>query len=126
MAVRGHLWFHDCCNDISAGKRRSGRACASNRHLRQALAECAHGAARTNGSQFTGFYRALTARRSSKRAIQATAYKLLRTAYPVLREEHHYRNPGIDYEQLQVQRNAPRWMAKLRKFAYLPEPAEAP
>ena len=52
----------------------------------------------------------------------ATAHKLLRTIYAVLRDDRHYRDPGIDYEQLQVQRNAPRWLAKLRKFGYLPAP----
>ncbi|MCY3671644.1 MAG: IS110 family transposase [Alphaproteobacteria bacterium] len=129
FADAAHLgaWAGVCPgNNISAGKRRSGRARAGNRHLRQALAECAHGAARTKGSQFAGYYRALTARRGSKRAILATAYKLLRTVYAVLREERHYRDPSIDYEQLHVQRNAPRWMAKLRKFGYIPAPAEAP
>ena len=108
-------------NNISAGKRRSGRARKGNRHLRQTLAESAHGAVRTKDSQFAGFHRALTARMGYKRAILATAYKLLRTAYAVLRDDQHYRDPGIDYEKLQVQRNAPRWIGKLRKFGYLPE-----
>ena len=110
-------------NNISAGKRRSGRARKGNRHLRQTLAESAHGAARTQGSQCAGFQRALTARMGYKRAILTTAYKLLRTAYAVLRDEQHYRDPGIDYEKLHVERNAPRWLAQLRKFGYLSERA---
>ncbi len=112
-------------NNISAGKRRSGRARKGNRHLRQALAESAHGAVRTQGSQFAGFQRALTARMGYKRAILATAYKLLRTAYAVLRDGQHYRDPGIDYEKLHVQRNAPRWLAQLRKFGYVSKPAKS-
>lgn len=128
FADAAHLgaWAGVCPgNNISAGKRRSGRARPGNRHLRQTLAECAHGAARTKGSQFAGFYSALAARRGSKRAILATAYKLLRTVYAVLRDDRHYHDPGIDYEQLQVRRSAPRWLAKLRKFGYLPESAAA-
>ena len=93
--------------------------------MRRVLAECAHGAARTKASQFASFYRALAARCGSKGAILATGYKLLRTVYAVLREDRHYRNPGIDYEQLQVQRSALRRLAKLRKFGYLPESAES-
>ena len=109
-------------NNESAGKRRSGRARKGNRHLRVALAGCAHGAARTKDAQFAGYHRSLTARKGYKRAILATAHKLLRTIYAVLRDDRHYRDPGIDYEQLQVQRNAPRWLRKLRKFGYLPAP----
>ena len=108
-------------NNESAGKRRSGRARKGSRHLRVALAECAHGAVRTKGTQFAGFHNHVAAHRGYKRAILATANKLLRTIYAVLRNDDHYRDPGIDYEQLQVQRNAPRWLAKLKKFGYLPE-----
>jgi len=42
-----------------------------------------------------------------------------RTVYAVLRDDQHYRDPGIDYDRLLVQRNAPRWLAQLRKFGYL-------
>ena len=38
----------------------------------------------------------------------------------MLGDDRHYRDPGIDYEMLQVQRNATRWLRKLRKFGYLP------
>ena len=41
-------------NNTSAGKRRSGRARPGDPTLRATLAECAHGAARTTGSQFHG------------------------------------------------------------------------
>lgn len=62
------------------------------------------------------------AKRSSKRAPLATAYKL-RANYVLPREHSHYRDLGIDYEQLQAQRNAPRSLIKLRQFGYVPEPA---
>jgi len=106
-------------NHESAGKRRSGRARKGNRSLRVTLAECAHGAVRTQGTQFASHHRTLAARKGYKRAILATAHKLLRTVYAVLRDDQHYRDPGIDYDRLLVQRNAPRWLAQLRKFGYL-------
>ncbi len=60
----------------------------------------------------------------SKRSIPATAYKL-RPTYVRMRKDSHYRGPGIHDEQLQVQRNAPRSLAKRRQLGYVPEPAEA-
>ena len=68
-------------NNTSAGKRRSGRVRPGNPTLRATLAECAHGAARTTGSQFHGYHRALTKRLGYKRAILATAHKLLRVIH---------------------------------------------
>ena len=47
--------------------------------------ECAHAAARTTGSQFHGYHRTLAARLGYRRAILATAYKLLRVIHSVLR-----------------------------------------
>lgn len=54
----------------------------------------------------------------------AAAYKL-RTNYVLLREHSPYRDLGIDYKWLQVQRNAPRSLTKLRQFGYVPRPADA-
>ena len=38
-----------------------------------------------------------------KRAIPATAHKLLRVIYSVLRHDRPYTDPGIDYEKLVVE-----------------------
>lgn len=108
-------------NDQSAGKRRSGRARKGNPTLRATLTECAQGAARTKGSQFYAYHRALAAHRGYKRAILATAYKLLRVIYALLRDDQPYRDPGIDYEALFVERNAPRWLGMLDKHGFLSE-----
>ena len=108
-------------NNESAGKRRSGRARKGNPALRATLAECAQGAVRTKGTQFHGFHRALAARRGYKRAILATAYKMLRVIYAMLDQDRPYRDPGIDYEQLVVQRNASRWLRMLDKYGFLAE-----
>lgn len=106
-------------NDRSAGKRRSARARMGNKALRAVLVECAHGAARTHGCQFRGYHKALMVRRGYKRAIVATAHKLLRVLYVVLRDARPYQDPEADYEELMVRRNAPRWIRMLHRYGLI-------
>ena len=103
----------------SAGKRRSARVRRGNPTLRATLAECAHGAVRTKGTQFHSFHKAHVGRLGYKRALLATAHKLLRTILAMLRDSQPYRDPGVDYEALVVSRNASRWLAKLEHYGYL-------
>ena len=119
-AARFAAWAGVCPgNHESAGKRRNARAKAGAKHLRTVLVGCAHGAARTKDCQFHAHHKALTIRRGYKRAIVATAHKLARTIFAVLRGGQPYRDPEVDYEALVVRRNAPRWLAKLDEFGYL-------
>lgn len=106
-------------NRESAGKRRSERTRRGSKVLRTVLIGCAHGAVRTNGCQFRGYHKALMVRRGYKRAIVATAHKMLRVIYVVLREGRPYHDPEADYEALMVSRNAPRWIRMLRRYGYL-------
>ena len=108
-------------NNSSAGKRRSGRARKGNPTLRATLAECAHGAVRTKSSQFYGHHRMLAGRLGYKRAILASAHKLLRVIHAVLRDDRPYTDPDIDYEKLVVERNAPRWLRMLTRHGFLAE-----
>jgi transposase len=98
----------------SAGKRKSSRLRQGNRVLRQGLCEIANAACRTH-RQFKGKYRALVMRRGHKRTLMALAHKLLRVIYALLKHQPPYRDPGIDYEALIVQKNAPRWIQALKK-----------
>ncbi len=102
-------------NNESAGKRRCGRTRRGNTTLREVLIECAHGAARTRDCQFQGYHKALTVRRGYKRATVATAHKMLRVIFRVLQSATPYRDPHTDYEAMMVKRNAPRWIAMLKK-----------
>ena len=102
-------------NNESAGKRRTGRTRRGNTTLREVLIECAHGAARTHHCQFRGYHKALTIRRGFKRATVATAHKMLRVIFRVLSTRTPYRDPQTDYEAMMVKRNAPRWIAMLKK-----------
>ena len=108
-------------NNSSAGKRRSGRARQGNPTLRATLAECAHGAVRTKSSQFYGHHRMLAGRVGYKKAILASAHKLLRVIHAVLRDNRPYTDPDIDYEKLVVERNAPRWLRMLTRHGFLAE-----
>ena len=46
----------------------------------------------------------------------ATAHKLVRTLFAVLRDVKPYRDPDTDYEALLVKRNAPRSIRMLRHY----------
>jgi len=109
-------------NGESAGKRRKVKTLRGCKTLRTVLVECAHGAARTGGCQFRGYHKALMVRRGYKRAVVATAHKMLRVIYVVLRDGTPYHDPEADYEALMVSRNAPRWIRMLRRHGFI-EPA---
>ena len=49
----------------------------------------------------------------------ATAHKLVRTLFAVLRDAKPYRDPDTDYEALLVKRNAPRWLRMLQHYDVL-------
>ena len=49
----------------------------------------------------------------NKRAILATAHKLLRTTAAMLRDNRPDIDPDIDYDKLLVDRNAAHWLRKL-------------
>lgn len=105
-------------NNESAGKRKSGKTRKGNYWLRRILCECAHAARRTR-CQFKEKYAALAARRGAKKAIIAIAHKLLRTLFAMLQSGECYRDASVNYEELMVQKNAPRWLRMLQKYGHL-------
>ena len=106
-------------NNESAGKRRSGRTRRGNPTLRAILIECAHAAIRTKGCQFQSYHEAVKSRRGYKRAVVATAHKMLRIIYAMLRDGKPYADPGIDYEAISIDRKAARWLKKLEQYGYV-------
>lgn len=86
--------------------------------MRSLLCEIAHCAVRTR-SQFKGIYKSLLIRRGKKRAIVAVGHKILKIAFVLLKNLEPYKDPDIDYEQLVVDRNAPRWLQALKKYGYI-------
>ncbi len=106
-------------NNRTAGKRRHGATRKGSRHLRATLVEAAHAAAKTSNCQFAGFTRSIAARRGRKRALVATAHKIARILYMMLRDRAPYRDPDTNYEALMVNRNASRWLRQLGQFGIL-------
>ena len=105
-------------NHKIARKRLSRRSRSGNKMLKATLAECALAASRTHNTQFQSYHAAMKARRGYKRA---TAHKLLRVIQALLGTDEPYCDPGVDYERLLVERNAPRWLRKLKKYGFLEE-----
>jgi len=70
-------------------------------------------------SQFKGQYAGLVIRRGNKRSIVAVGHKILRVSFAMLKKNEPYRDPGIDYEALVVEKNASRWLKALLKYGYL-------
>jgi transposase len=105
---------------MSAGKNKSGRIRKGNKYVRQILCEASNSARKTE-SQFKGLYQGLAIRRGHNRAILAIGRKLLEITFVVLSKKEPYKDPKVDYEKLLVMRNAPRWIAKLKRYGYLPD-----
>jgi transposase len=88
-------WAGQCPgNHESAGKRRSGKTPAANRHIDAVLT---HAAERTKNSYFKAQYHRLAGRRGKKRAIGAVKHSLLVIVYFMLRDNRPYKDLGVDY-----------------------------
>ena len=90
----GHLasWAGMCPgNDVSAGKRRSGRTTKGSRWLRTVLVQVAWAASRTKTTPLRELYRRWSRRRGAKRALVALGHRILVIAYRLL-------NDAADYE----------------------------
>ena len=107
----------------SAGKRLSRRTRKGNPALKTTLVECALGAARTHGTQSHSYDNGRKAGGRYKQATMATAHKMLRIIYAMLRDSQPHHDSGVAYEQLLVKRNAPRWLRKLKQYGFLDQPA---
>jgi transposase len=106
-------------NHESAGKRKSGQPRKGNPYVRRILCEAAHAASRTRCA-LADKLKGLLVRRGRKRAIFALAHKLLKTVFVLIDRGDYYRDAGVNYEVISVERNAPRWMKMLRKYGYIP------
>ena len=125
-AERLASWVGICPgNNESAGKRKTGRIRKGNAWVRRLLCEFAQAAARTRCALKAKFD-ALAIRKGHKKSVVALAHKMLRTVYAMLANGTHYQDKEIDYEALNVQRNAPRWIKMLRKHGYIPHVVSRP
>lgn len=92
-------------NDVSAGKRRSGKTRRGNRWLRMTLIESAWAATRTRRTYLGAQYARLARKRGSKKAVVAVAHSLLVIVYHMLREGTEYQELGVThFDRLAQQR----------------------
>lgn len=108
-------------NNESAGKRKKTKIPKGNPYVRRLFCEFAT-AAKNTTSVFKLKYQALVLRRGHKRSIIAIAHKMLRTIFVMLKRGEHYRDSSVDYEELSVKRNIPRWIKSMKKFGFTPAP----
>jgi transposase len=106
-------------NNESAGKRKSGKLRKGNPYLRHLLCEMAN-AARRSHSALKAKYQSLVVRRGHGRSIMALAHKLIRVIFALLSKKEPYQDKTINYEELMVKRQAPRWIRALKKYGFLP------
>ncbi len=113
-------WAGMCLgNNESAGKRKSGRTRKDTSTIRQVLCQVSNSACRTQ-SQFRSKYKTLVVRRGHKRTIIAIGHKILRIVFKVLQKLEPYKDPELNYEEIMVKRNAPRWIRALKDYGYWP------
>jgi transposase len=84
-------------NDVSAGKRRSGKTRRGNRWLRMTLIESAWAAARTRRTYLGAQYARLARKRGTKKAVVAVAHSLLVIVYHMLRDGTEYAELGVTH-----------------------------
>jgi transposase len=90
-------------NNLSAGKRKSGKTNKGNKALRKALIEAAHAAGRKRDSHLASQYGRLAARRGKKRAAVAVGHSILVIAYNMIKNGTEYTDLGGNYFDLRDQ-----------------------
>ncbi len=105
-------------NNESAGKRKTGRPRKGNPYVRRLLCEFAQ-AARKTPCRFKAKFESLQIRRGYKRAIMAIGHKILRTIFFMISRGDYYQDQTVDYQELMVKRNAPRWIKMLRQYGFI-------
>lgn len=105
--------------DESAGKRRDTRIRDGAPWLKPVLVQCAWAAARVKDSYLASFFHRIRARRGEKKAVVATAAKLLRIVYALLESGDEYRDLGPELlTEQEKARQAARLLKRLDKLGY--------
>lgn len=99
-------WLGVCPgNKISGGKRLSGRSKQNACRAAAILRLCASSLARSQ-SALGAFYRRKRAQLGAPKAITATAHKLARIIYSMLRDGTEYVDPGVEYYEERYRQRA--------------------
>jgi transposase len=104
-------------NYRSAGKRLSNRTRKGNRWLRRALCQSAWAASRKKDCFLAAYFYRQAARKGERKAVVATAHKILVIAYHVMRDGGEYRELGGNYyDQLHPERTRNRLVRRLERM----------
>lgn len=115
-------------NNMSAGKRKSGRTRRGSPWLRGILVEAAHAVAHTKEGRLSAFYHRMAARRGKKKALIAVGHAILRIIYRLLERKEAYQDLGSNYyDERNQQAVIRRSVSRLERLGYKVslEPAEA-
>jgi transposase len=97
-------------NRESAGKRMSGRTRKANRYVKRAMCQAAWAASHTKDTFLSAFYRRMSVRKGSPKAVMALAHHLITVVYQMLSRTEVYIELGGDYYD---RRNKPKVVARL-------------
>lgn len=105
-------------NDISGGKVLRSRTLKTHNRAGQAFRQAAASVTRSQ-SAFGAFYRRKRAQLGPMQALVATAYKIARTVYHMLKNRVQYHDVGAEaYEQKQCEREVAYLKKKAAKLGY--------
>ena len=118
----GHLasWAGRCPgNNITGGKRHSGKTTKGNRWLGDVLTECAWAVAHTKDNYLAAQFWRLARRIGKKKAALAVGHSILVIAWNLLAEDCDYEDLGGDYFVTRdVERQRRRAIAQLESLGY--------
>jgi transposase len=118
----GHLasWAGRCPgNNVTGGKRRSGKPTKGNHWLADVLTECAWAAARSRDTYLAAQYWRLARRIGKKKAAMAVGHSILVIAWYLLTEDCDYQDLGGDYfVRRDTDRARQRAVAQLQALGY--------
>jgi transposase len=104
-------------NHESAGKRLSNRTRKGNRWLRRALCQSAWAATRQKNCYLAAFFYRKAGKHGIRKAIVATAHRILVIAFCMLRDQTNYREVGGDYfDQINPARTRDRLVRRLQRL----------
>jgi len=116
-------WLHLSPNNkVTGGKVKSSRTQPTQNRAARALRLAAQSLARSDCA-LGAFYRRIRARSGAPKAITATAHKLARIIYSMLKYRRDYIDPGSNYYEEQYRKRAIRNLQrKASKFGFRLEP----
>ena len=106
-------------NNVTGGKRRSGKTNKGNRWLGAVLTECAWGAARSRGTYLSAQFWRLARRIGKKKAAVAVGHSILVIAWNLLSHNCDYNDLGGDFfVKRDADRQRQRAVAQLQALGY--------